>query len=325
MNNIEKNYKSVIINLNEDQKNLMKSFTIFFIMIIAATILNKSFLKTSNIVNLITQNVLLGIVAFGQFFVILTGGIDLSVGSIIGFSSVAIILFGDLGSLPAITLTLIIVLILGLVNGILITYVKLPPFVVTLAMMQIVYSITQVLSNGASVYNGFKGAPIPEGFVSFFRMDFLGIKISIYIYLIFIVIMYLYSKTTLGHFTYALGGNERTAKISGIPANKVKVITYMISSFLAGVGGIIYIMRVNEGTPQAGINIPLDSIAAVIIGGASFSGGSGTLTGTIIGVFTIGILSNILNLLTVSPLLQPAAKGIIILLAIYMNTKRKKI
>ena len=131
-------------------------------------------------------------------------------------------------------------------------------------------------------------------------------------------------RTRIGHFTYAVGGNEKAAIISGIPVNKVKIIIFMVASTLAGIGGVIFVLRVGLGNPQTGGNIPLDSIAAVSIGGASLAGGIGTVPGTIIGVFTLSTLSNILNILNVSPSLQYTFKGIVILMAVYLNSFKKE-
>ena len=311
--------------LSIGQKTLAKSAVIFIVLFIVATILSQGkFIQPTNLLNLNVQNILLGVVALGQFLVIVTGGIDLSIGSIIGFTSVSIVLLQGLGVVPAILISLLIAGIFGLINGALITYVRLPAFIVTMATMQIIYSATQIISGGAAVYKGFGGAEINSAMLGFYKTEIAGIDVPLLLYTLIILIVYLYMRTSIGHYTYAVGGNETAAHIAGLPTRVVKMTTYFVSALLAGVGGLIYILRVGEGNPQAGTTFPLDSVAAVVVGGASLSGGIGTLAGTVVGVLTISVLGNVLNLLTISPMLQSAIKGVVILLAVYMNTQRKE-
>jgi len=325
MNKISKKLSRNFRMLSVGQRTLYKSLAIFMTIFILATILSQGvFVRPSNLMNLIVQNVLLGTVAFGQFYVILTGGIDLSVGSVIGFTSVSIVLFHGLGVIPAIILSLLISVAFGFINGALVTYLKLPAFIVTMGTMQIIYSFTQVLSGGAAVYRGYDGTLVNEGLQEFFRFKILGISVPVFLYVGFILLALLYMRTSTGHFTYSIGGNEEAAKFSGIPTKKVKISAYLISSLLAGIGGLIYIFRVGEGNPQAGVAYPLDTVAAVVVGGASLSGGIGTVIGTVLGVLTISMLGNVMNLLAISPMMQLTIKGIIILLAVYMNTNSKK-
>lgn len=324
MNELIKKSRNKVQRLSVVEKSLYRTVAIFISIFILATILSDgNFIKPANLTNLVVQNVLLGIVTLGQFFVILTGGIDLSIGSIIGFTSVSIVLFHDLGAVPAIIISLLISLVFGLLNGALVSYVKLPAFLVTLGTMLIFYSTTQVISGGAAVYSGFNGARVEPWLQEFFRIKVLGISTPIFLYLGFIILAFFYMRTTIGHFIYGVGGNEGAALLSGIPTNKVKIYAYMISSLLAGIGGLIYIFRVGEGNPQAGVSYPLDSVAAVVIGGASLAGGIGTIYGAVLGVLTISILGNVMNLLSISPMLQLAIKGAIILLAVFINTSRQ--
>jgi ribose transport system permease protein len=264
------------------------------------------------------------IVSLGQLLVILTSGIDLSVGSILAISSVLIVLFQDYGMIPAFLIALGVSLLFGLTNGFLVTYVRLPAFVVTLATMQIGSSIAKVLSGGGAVYTGYEGTGIPVGLTEFYKGSLAGIPYPLLVCLGFLLLIAFYLRTSSGHFAYPVGGNLRTAFLSGLPVKRVKMAVYMISAGLCAVAGLLFVSRVGMGDPQTGSWVPLDSIAAVSIGGASLSGGVGTVAGTFIGVFILSVLNNIMNLLGVPPTLQPAIKGVVILIAVYLNSTRKQ-
>ncbi len=317
-------------------KNLLNKYTLDFqrivvtivilssLTVIAAVLSGGVFLKPGNILNLLNQNVLLGVVALGQFLVILTGGIDLSVGSIVGLSSVMLVQYHDLGFPAALILTVLVAAFLGFVNGSLVTFRRLPPFVVTLGMMLIALSLAQIISGGAAVYTGIKGTELSSILTSFYGKSILHVPYPALLWMTLLLLIKLYLKTSYGHYTYASGGNEVSAFLSGLPVKMVKISAYIISSVMASIGGILSVARVGIGHPQAGQWYILDSIAAVTIGGASLSGGIGTVIGTLLGVIILGTINNILNLLRVSPMLQPAAKGLVILLAVYLNTIQKK-
>jgi ribose transport system permease protein len=308
-----------------DTQAVLKILAILVGMVVLAAAFSQGvFLQPKNLINLINQNALLIVIAMGQMIVIVTGGIDLSVGSMVAIASVLVVLFQDYGLAASIAIALIVCAIFGLVNGFLVTYIRLPAFVVTLASMQIISSIAKVLSGGGAIYTGLQGAAIPASLGEFYKNSLAGIPFPLFICLFFIGFVALYLRTSTGHYIFSIGGNERAAFLSGIPTRLVKMAVYVISAAMCCVGGVLFVARVGMGDPQTGTWIPLDSIAAVSIGGASLSGGSGTVLGTLIGVIILCVLNNIMNLLGVPPTLQPAIKGIVILLAVYLNSARKQ-
>jgi ribose/xylose/arabinose/galactoside ABC-type transport system permease subunit len=313
-----------------DTKSVLKILAILIGLMVFASAFSKGvFLQPKNLVNLVLQNSGLIIVTLGQLLVIVTAGIDLSVGAVMAVSSVLVVLFQDFGLVGSFAAALAGALIFGIINGSLVTFLKLPAFVVTLATMQIGYSVSKILSDlagsrGGTVYTSLKGVEISQSFLEFYKTTTFGIPAPLFVCIVFLVMIGLYLRTSNGHFAFPVGGNERTAFLSGIPVWQVKMAVYAISSLLAGVAGILFVSRVGLGDPQAGSWIALDSIAAASIGGASLSGGIGTVAGTLIGVIILAVLNNIMNLLGVPPTLQPAVKGFIILLAVYLNSSRKQ-
>jgi len=305
-----------------------RSFTTFLVMLLlmalAATLSRGVFLRPSNLLNLVFQNAILGVVSLGQLLVILCAGIDLSVGSVVGLATVLLMIFQFVGLPAALLLTIAIPALIGAVNGYFVAERRLPAFVVTLAMMLFVYSLAQVVSGGAGIYSGLNGAPLSPLLVSFNRRGVLGVPLPAVVWLLALAGVGLYLKLRIGHFVFAVGGNERAAALSGAPVITVRFLAYLLASVLASIGGVLAVARVGEGHPAAGQTYLLDSIAAVTIGGASLSGGEGTITGTLMGVLILGTLNNILNLLNVSPMMQPAVKGVVILLAVYLNGRREQ-
>jgi len=191
-------------------------------------------------------------------------------------------------------------------------------------MMLFTYSLAQVISGGAGVYAGLNGAPLSPALIVFNHRAFIGIPYPAVAWILGLIGVSLYTRLNLGHFLFAVGGNEKAAFLSGIPVRTVRLLAYMLSGLMAGIGGILSVARVSEGHPAAGQIYLLDSIAAVTIGGASLAGGQGSVIGTLMGVIILGTVNNIMNLLNVSPMMQPAVKGTVILLAVYLNTRRKR-
>lgn len=312
------------ISKNSDMKSIFQIVSVFLILIVFASIFSKGvFLQPNNLLNLLTQNVILSLLALGQLLVVLTGGIDLSIGAVVGLSSVLVVLFQDYGLGVSLIIALGASMLIGFLNGSIVSFRRLPPFVVTLAMMLITYSVTQIMTGGASVYTGRHGAEIASGLINFYKQSFLGLPYPILLGIIAFVAVSLYLRTSNGHLMYTVGGNERAAFLSGVSVSKVRILAYALSSFLAGIGGILLVARVGMGAPDSGTLILLDSIAAVTIGGASLSGGVGTVVGTLMGVLILSTLNNLMNLLNVSPAIQPAVKGIVILVAVYLNSRKK--
>jgi ribose transport system permease protein len=294
------------------------------LMVLASLFSQGIFLQPKNLINLVYQNAILILIALGQLLVIITGGIDLSVGATLAISSVVFVMFQNYGWPVAFLIALLVALVIGLLNGFLVTYVRLPAFVVTLAAMQICYSISKVLSGGGAIYSSPDGTEVPESLVLFYKASLWGVPYPLIVCAVFLLIIALYMLTSTGHFTHPVGGNERAAFLSGIPVRRVKMAVYVISALLCAVAGLLFVARVGMGDPQTGMWVPLDSIAAVSIGGASLSGGVGTVSGTFIGVFILSVLNNIMNLIGVPPTVQPAIKGIVILVAVYLNSTRKQ-
>ena len=306
-------------------KNTMKYMseltTVIALIILMAviTIINSNFLTANNLLNLLLQVTSNALIAFGMTFVILTGGIDLSVGSILALSSA--LTAGLLGSGMPVTLAILISLILGcilgMMNGLLISYGKLAPFIVTLATMTIFRGATLVYTNGN---------PITKGLSDTFLFQFLGqgyivgIPFPVIImFIVFIVLYVLLHKTAFGKSVYAIGGNEKAAYISGVKLNKVKIIIYSISGIMASISGLIITSRLSSAQPTAGASYEMDAIAAVVLGGTSLSGGKGRILGTLIGALIIGVLNNGLNIIGVSAFWQQVVKGVVILISVLID------
>ena len=291
------------------------------ILVVIVSILNPSFLEPLNILNLLRQVAINALIAFGMTFVILTGGIDLSVGAILALSSAltAGMMVSGIDPILAIIIGCILGGLMGTVNGLFITKGKMAPFIATLATMTIFRGLTLVYTGG----NPITGLGDNYLFQLFGRGYFLGIPVpAITMILTFVVLFIILHKTPFGRKTYAIGGNEKAALISGIKVPKVKIMIYSLSGMLAALAGAILTSRLNSAQPTAGTSYELDAIAAVVLGGTSLSGGKGRIFGTLIGALIIGTLNNGLNLLGVSSFYQMVVKGIVILIAVLLDRKK---
>ena len=291
------------------------------LLIIMISVLNPAFLDLSNLLNLLRQISINGLIAFGMTFVILTGGIDLSVGSILALSSACIALMITSGVDPiiAIILGVLIGFILGVVNGLFVTKGNMAPFIATLATMTIFRGLTLVVTDGNPITN------LGDNYLFqlFGKGYFFGVPVpAVTMTIVFIVLFILLHKTTFGRHTYAIGGNEIASKISGIKVNRVKILIYGISGLMSALAGAILTSRLNSAQPTAGTAYELDAIAAVVLGGTSLTGGKGRIVGTLIGVLIIGVLNNGLNLLGVSSCYQQVVKGVVILIAVLIDRKK---
>lgn len=291
------------------------------LLIIVVSILNPSFLDLSNLLNLLRQISINGLIAFGMTFIILTGGIDLSVGSILALSSAFIALMITSGVDPIIALIIgvLIGFVLGAVNGLLVTKGNMAPFIATLATMTIFRGLTLVITDGNPITN------LGDSYLFqlFGKGYFIGIPVpAVTMIIVFVILLIILQKTTFGRHTYAIGGNEVAAKISGIKVNKIKILIYGISGLMSALAGGILTSRLNSAQPTAGTSYELDAIAAVVLGGTSLTGGKGRIVGTLIGVLIIGILNNGLNLLGVSSFYQQVVKGVVILIAVLIDRKK---
>ncbi len=291
-------------------------------MCIILTLMSPVFFTANNILNVLRQVSSNANIALGMTLVILTGGIDLSVGAVVAIAGTMAAGFIALSGLPvwmALCLGLLIGIAIGCFNGTVIAKTGMPPFIVTMAMLTMARGLVYVYTGGLpirtldpifnKVGSGYLG-PIPFP--------------VIYTIILYIAVMILLYRTKLGRHIYAVGGNREAARFSGINIARVEIVVYTIIGFLSAVTGIVLCARMYSGQPTIGNGFELDAIAAVVLGGTSFSGGIGTIGGTIIGVLVIGVLNNGLNLLGVSSFWQLIVKGAVILLAVYIDTLKKK-
>lgn len=295
------------------------------VLIILVTIANPGFMEINNLMNLLRQVSINAVIAFGMTFVILTAGIDLSVGSILALTGaiVASLVAGGFPAWLALLVGLLLGGIFGGLNGLLIAYGKAAPFIATLATMTIFRGATYVFTNG----NPVTGAKINSSYLfQFIGQGYLfGIPFPIILMLVAFAIWYVVlHKTTFGRKTYALGGNERAAFISGVNTKKMIILIYVISGLMAALAGMVLTSRLSSAQPDAGTSYEMDAIAAVVLGGTSLAGGKGRIFGTLIGALIIGTLNNGMNLLGISSFYQQIVKGVVILIAVLLDRKDNK-
>lgn len=292
---------------------------------VIVSILNPRFLSTANLLNILRQTSINAIIAAGMTFVILTGGIDLSVGSILAICGAvsASMLAGGVNGYIVLIVTIILGTILGAISGSFISYGKLQAFITTLVAMTLLRGATLVFTNGKPISMGFG-----ENAMLFDTIGggyLFGIPVPIYIMIVvFAACNYVLKNTKFGRYVFAVGGNEEATKLSGINVEKLKVKVYAISGGLATLAGIIITSRLGSAQPTAGSGYELDAIAAVVLGGTSLSGGVGSISGTITGALIIGVLGNALNLLDVSSYYQMMIKALVILAAVLIDRKTNK-
>lgn len=326
--------KAINMNLIIQKEKLYKlqSLIALFVLCIIISILSDKFLTVANGWNVLRQISVNICISVGMTLVVLTAGIDLSVGSILALcgaitagllkngieipSQNILISFTLLG---AIIVGLFFGGVLGFFNGWVITKFKVPPFVATLAMLTMARGLTMLWTKGFPISNlGAKFDYIGTGW-------FLGGPVPVWISIfVIIVALILTTKTPLGRYIYAIGGNENAARLSGIKIYKIKLIVYTLAGGLAALGGLMVTARLDSAQPNAGTGYELDAIAAVVIGGTSLSGGRGSILGTVLGAIIIGVLNNGLVLLNVSPFWQQVVKGMVILLAVIIDRANAK-
>ncbi len=292
----------------------------FMMLIIVMSVLSPAFLKFTNVMNILRQTSINGIVAVGMTFVIILAGIDLSVGSVLALAAVVAASFAHPGEYPVfvpILAGLFTGSLCGFINGLIIAKRRIAPFIVTLGMMTIARGAALVYTNGRPVIE------LSDSYNKIGGKYVLSIPIPVIIFIIVVFIgSFLLSKTVFGRHVYATGGNKTAAELSGIITSRVIILGYSIAGFLAGLAGIVLSSRVMSGSPSTGQGYELDAIAAVVIGGTRLTGGVGTIFGTIIGALIIGVMNNGLDLLNVSSYLQQIVKGLIILLAVMIDRKK---
>jgi len=302
--------------------NILKNYGIyvgFAGIVVIFSFSSEWFLDVHNIMNILVQSSLIAIIAVGQTFVILTGGIDLSVGSIVAFSSLSVgmMLVSGLPVWLVIILGALIGAGAGLVNGIVIAHGKIPAFIATLGMMSIARGGALALNKGRPV------SGLPFEFEKIASTEIFGIPIFIFymiaIYMIGYLVLY---KLKLGRYFFAIGGNRKATELAGINVKKYEMSAYLISGLLAGLGGVLLTARLNYATPLSGEAYELDTIAATVIGGTSLAGGEGGLLGTLVGALLLGTLRNGLTLLNVVSYYQQIIIGCVIILAVFYDRFR---
>ncbi|MEG1516027.1 MAG: ABC transporter permease [Clostridia bacterium] len=320
MNKIERRQSSLYISFINALKNNLSILVAFIVLFVVSCIVSPKFFTVSNQLSVLRQIATNALCAFAMSFVILTGGIDLSVGSFMSLAGCMCTVMIAWGGIPAwlsFILALGIGLVYGAINGLIITKLKMPPFIVTLAALNILRGISYLITGGRPVIisnevfqkiGGGFGGPIPLP--------------VFYVAALFIVFWFILNRTKYGRRVYAVGGNLIAAKYSGINTDRVIILAYIFSGVMASFAGILLSSRLNSGQPTIGDGAELDAIAACVVGGISMTGGAGTLFGTLLGAFIIGIISNILNLLGINSFAQLVVKGLIILVAVYIDAIR---
>jgi len=296
------------------------TIVVFLTMMFAAYFLSDKFYSVANITNVLRQSVPLGLVSLGMLYVILTGGIDLSVGSIMALVSVVVALvIPEYGVFFAVCSAVIVATLMGSCAGGLVAYFKIAPFIATLAMMTIARGLALIVSKGQPIFVD------DVAFVDFGTGYFMGLPLPVYVFLFFSILAhFIYKKTTFGRLVISIGSNETATRFAGIPVERYKFAVYALSGMACGVAGVIAATRTGVGSPVLGLSFELDAIAAVVVGGASLAGGRGTVFKTIIGVLILSVISNLMNLMNISGYLQQIVKGVIIILAVVLESLKTK-
>ena len=301
-----------------------KSLISLIFLIVVVSFLNPNFFTVDNILNILRQTSVNAIIAVGMTLVILTAGIDLSVGSVLALCGAfaASMIALEVPVLIAVPTALFAGAALGAISGIIIAKGKVQAFIATLVTMTLLRGVTMVYTDGRPISTGFTDTA--DAFAWFGTGYALGIPVPVWLMVIvFAAAWYLLNHTRFGRYVYALGGNESATRLSGINVDRVKIGVYAICGMLAALAGIIVTSRLSSAQPTAGMGYELDAIAAVVLGGTSLMGGKGRIMGTLIGALIIGFLNNALNLLDVSSYYQMIAKAVVILLAVLVDNKNK--
>ena len=303
-----------------NQINIYRSVLILLVICVFATILSPSFLSVTNLFNVFKQITVAGIVGCGMTFVILTGGIDLSVGSILGLSGVLAsgVLASTGNTAAAVAVSLVVGVACGAVNGFFVSVCGIPPFISTLGMMTLLRGVILVYT---------KGSPIPiksDAYKFFGKGSIAGIPVPVIILIIvFLLAHYILTQTSYGRSVYAVGGNREAARLSGIRVKTSEFLVYTLNGLMCGMAGLILTARLGSAQSTSGTGIEMDAIAAVILGGTSLSGGVGFVLPTVVGAMIMGIIDNILTLMNVNPHATNIVKGAVILIAVLVDKKVK--
>ena len=321
--NNNKMKKSILVN-NPIVKFVKENMGILiglFALSLFLTIFTDSFFDSKNLLTVLRQISINALLAIGMTFVLIIGGIDLTVGSVVGAAGVAVVMLMESGFTMgvAILLALLLGALIGFLNGAIIAFTGMPSFIVTLSMMGMIRGLAYIITDGRSVSSN------NDLFKSMGNGYLLGVPIPIYVVVVVVIIVsIILYKTRFGRRMYAVGGNSLAARFSGIKIKGLTIKVYIISGILSALAGVILASRMYSGQPTAGQGYESDAIAAAVLGGTSFTGGIGTIGGTLIGALVIGVLSNGLNLLHVSSYVQMVVKGIVIIGAVALDLFRNK-
>ncbi len=303
-------------------RNILSEYSTFLVLavlIIYGIIGVRHFVSRTNISAILYQYSIIGLLAVGQLVVILTGGIDLSQGALIALTSITTAsVMQHFGLLPGLIAGLASGTAIGLINGFLISRTPMPPFLVTLGTMGVARGVAMQIANARPV------PIIHDGFMDFGYVTVAGIPISAFIWAaVCFAVAYLLNRRSFGRHIYAVGSSEENTRLSGVKVQKIKLLVYTLSAALASAAGILWTSRLGSGSPVGGSNYELESIATVVVGGASLMGGVGRVSGVVAGVLIFGIINSILNLSGISPFWQGMLKGMIILIAIAIRKVEK--
>ncbi|MDO4339207.1 MAG: ABC transporter permease [Eubacteriales bacterium] len=302
--------------------DLFKKYGVVFILVILVvifTILNPAFLTGRNMINISKQIAVMAILSVGMTFVLLTGGIELSMGSGVSLVVVCISMFVTQAKLPvwvSMLLAMVIATGIGFLNGVIIAEIKVPPLIMTLGMQIFLYGFTYTLCGGLPVYG------IPDSLKWIGQTYIAGvIPVSALIMVIIILAGYfILSKTYLGRYFYAIGSNEDAANLSGINSNRIRILAYTFCGFLVGIAGIVMLGRIGSGQPSAGDGYEMDVLTGCVLGGVSLNGGKGNIGKAFAGILVIGVLSNGMSMAGMSPFMQKMVKGLVLIFAVILDS-----
>ncbi|MDR2052505.1 MAG: ABC transporter permease [Treponema sp.] len=310
------------LNLSRSQKQLLSTFSGLFLLGLVFTILSPYFFSVNNLLTVATQTAVIAIIAVGQTYVLITGGIDLSIGSNIALSAMVagLVMRANLPVPLAVLSGLVTGLASGAVSGTLVAFGNIPPFIATLGTMTVARGLSFTLTQAIPI------SGLPKTFTTFWGTgSTLGIPNPVIIMVILVLVFaFILAKTKLGRHVYATGSNFEAARLSGVNTRKVLITVYVFSGLLAAFAGLIMAARIISAQPSAGDGYELDAVASSVIGGTSTMGGEGTVAGTFIGAFVIGVLRNGLNLIGVSPFIQKIVIGIVIVGSVFLDRIRRK-
>ncbi|PIJ48322.1 ribose ABC transporter permease [Erwinia sp. OLTSP20] len=302
-----------------------KSLIALLVLIAVVAFLSPNFFTVSNLLNILQQTSVNAIMAVGMTLVILTSGIDLSVGSLLALTgAIAASLVGiEVNALLALVACLAAGALIGALTGVIVAKGNVQAFIATLVMMLLLRGATLVYTNGSPINTGFDANADLFGWFGIGRL--LGIPVPVWLMaLVFLLAWYMLHHTRLGRYIYALGGNEAATRLSGIRVDRIKIVVYSLCGLLAALASTIEVARLSSAQPTAGTGYELDAIAAVVLGGTSLAGGKGRISGTLIGALILGFLNNGLNLLSVSAYYQMIVKAAVILVAVLIDNKSNK-